>query len=112
MVIDYGSIVDVPGVRVGHADDRSAETGCTVVLFDAFDDSGAVCGVDVRGSAPGTRETDALGPTATVQRVHAVVLCGAARSVSMRPPASQARSKRPASASRSVPGGCRSCRPR
>jgi L-aminopeptidase/D-esterase-like protein len=76
MVTEYGSIVDVPGVKVGHADDPAAETGCTVVLFDAFDDAAAVCGVDVRGSAPGTRETDVLGATATVQRVHAVVLCG------------------------------------
>jgi L-aminopeptidase/D-esterase-like protein len=68
-----GSIVDVPGVRVGHAHDLSARTGCTVVTFD---DAGAVCGVDVRGSAPGTRETDLLSPTAHVGAVHAIVLCG------------------------------------
>jgi L-aminopeptidase/D-esterase-like protein len=68
-----GSIVDVPGVRVGHAHDSDARTGCTVVLFD---DAGAVCGVDVRGSAPGTRETDLLAPTAHVEGVHAVLLAG------------------------------------
>jgi len=67
------SIVDVPGVRVGHAHDLNAATGCTVVTFGTL---GAVCGVDVRGSAPGTRETDALAPTAHVEVVHAIVLTG------------------------------------
>jgi len=66
------SIVDVPGVRVGHFTDREAATGCTVVLFD----EPAVGGVDVRGAAPGTRETDLLRPGALVERIHAVLLCG------------------------------------
>lgn len=68
-----GSIVDVHGVRVGHAWDSVARTGCTVVAFEA---DGAVCGVDVRGGAPGTRETDALSPYGRVERVHAILLTG------------------------------------
>ncbi len=68
-----GSIVDVGGVTVGHAQDARALTGCTVIAFGA---AGAVCGVDVRGSAPGTRETDVLAPTAHVQVVHAIVFAG------------------------------------
>jgi L-aminopeptidase/D-esterase-like protein len=67
-----GSIVDVPGIAVGHAHDLAARTGCTVVLPE----HGAVCGVDVRGSAPGTRETDVLAPTAHVEAVHGLVLSG------------------------------------
>jgi L-aminopeptidase/D-esterase-like protein len=67
-----GSITDIPGVRVGHWTDREAVTGCTVVLVDG----GAVGGVDVRGSAPGTRETDLLRPGSLVERVHAVLLTG------------------------------------
>src|SRR5581483_7865449 len=51
---------------------REAATGCTVVLFD----EPAVGGVDVRGAAPGTRETDLLRPGALVERIHAVLLCG------------------------------------
>ena len=66
------AITDVPGVQVGHAQDAEAMTGCTVVL--AVD--GAVGGVDVRGGAPGTRETDLLAPTAEVAVVHAITLCG------------------------------------
>lgn len=66
------SISDVPGVLVGHAHDEAALTGVTVVLPPA----GTVGGVDVRGGAPGTRETDLLQPTATVQEVHALALCG------------------------------------
>ena len=68
----HGSIVDVPGVKVGHAADALKQTGCSVVLFEA----GAVCGVDVRGAAPGTRETDLLNPTNLIDKVHAVVLSG------------------------------------
>lgn len=64
---------DVAGVRVGHWSDRRLRTGCTVVLLPP---EGAVGGCDVRGSAPGTRETDLLHPGKTVQRVHAVCLCG------------------------------------
>ena len=67
-----GSITDVPGIRVGHWTDRRAITGCTVVLPDAP----AVAGVDVRGGAPGTRETDLLRPGNLVQHVHAIVLAG------------------------------------
>ena len=67
-----GTIVDVPGISVGHAD-IDGRTGCTVVLCGP---QGAVAGVDVRGSAPGTRETDALDPVNVVERVHAVVLSG------------------------------------
>lgn len=66
------SITDVPGILVGHADDQAALTGVTVV--QALD--GAVAGVDVRGGAPGTRETDLLDPAMLVQHVHAIALCG------------------------------------
>lgn len=67
-----GSITDVPGIRVGHAENMEALTGCTVVLAE----EGMVCGVDVRGSAPGTRETDLLAPVNAVEEVHAIVLTG------------------------------------
>ncbi len=67
-----GAITDVAGLRVGHFTDTRRPTGCTVVLADG----GAVCGVDVRGAAPGTRETDLLDPVNTIDRVHAVVLAG------------------------------------
>jgi L-aminopeptidase/D-esterase-like protein len=66
------SITDVPGILVGHAHDLEALTGCTVVLTT----EGAVGGVDVRGGAPGTRETNLLAPTAMVNAVHAITLCG------------------------------------
>ncbi len=69
---DAGSITDVPGIEVGSAEDQQALTGCTVVLAR----KGAVGGVEVRGSAPGTRETDLLKPTNLVEKVHAVVLAG------------------------------------
>ncbi|MGE5249443.1 MAG: P1 family peptidase [Bacteroidota bacterium] len=67
-----GSITDVPGVEVGNAQNESALTGCTVVLVR----KGAVGGVEVRGSAPGTRETDLLNPINLVNKVHAVLLAG------------------------------------
>jgi L-aminopeptidase/D-esterase-like protein len=67
-----GSIVDVPGVKVGQVSDEKALTGCTVVVLE----KGSACGVDVRGSAPGTRETDLLNPINSVQEVNAVVLTG------------------------------------
>jgi L-aminopeptidase/D-esterase-like protein len=67
------TIRDVPGIRVGHWTDAGAATGCTVVLPS---DTGAVAGVDVRGSAPGTRETDLLRPTALVERINAICLAG------------------------------------
>jgi L-aminopeptidase/D-esterase-like protein len=66
------AITDVPGIRVGHAHDAEALTGCTVVLCE----EGAVGGVDQRGGAPGTRETDPLRPMHLVQKAHAVVLAG------------------------------------
>ena len=66
------SITDVPGIEVGHAQDDDALTGCTVVLCR----KGATGGVDVRGGAPGTRETDLLDPVNLVENVHAVLLAG------------------------------------
>jgi L-aminopeptidase/D-esterase-like protein len=65
-------ITDVPGIEVGHETNLDALTGCTVVMCRR----GAVGGVDVRGSAPGTRETDLLNPVNLVEKVHAVVLAG------------------------------------
>lgn len=67
-----GDLTDIAGLRVGHAGDPDARTGCTVVLAEA----GAVAGCDVRGSAPGTRETDLLAPGRLVDRVHAILLAG------------------------------------
>jgi L-aminopeptidase/D-esterase-like protein len=67
------SLRDVPGLRIGHWTDPTRLTGCTVILAP---DHGAVAGVDVRGSAPGTRETDLLRPTALVERIHAICLAG------------------------------------
>jgi L-aminopeptidase/D-esterase-like protein len=66
------TITDVPGIEVGQAQDDEALTGCTVVMCR----KGAVGGVDVRGSAPGTRETDLLNPINLVEKVHAVLLSG------------------------------------
>lgn len=66
------AITDVRGIEVGHAQDDDALTGCTVILCR----KGAVAGVDVRGSAPGTRETDLLDPVNLVEKVHAIVLSG------------------------------------
>jgi L-aminopeptidase/D-esterase-like protein len=66
------TITDIPGIEVGQAQDSEALTGCTVVLCR----KGAVAGVDVRGSAPGTRETDLLNPVNLVEKAHAVVLAG------------------------------------
>lgn len=68
-------LTDVAGIRVGHhtAAGDGALTGATVVLAP---DGGFTAGVDVRGGAPGTRETDLLHPTASVQRVHAILLTG------------------------------------
>ena len=67
-----GSITDVLGIKVGHDQDLSALTGCSVVLCE----SGAIAGVDQRGGAPGTRETDLLRPMHLVEKVHAIVLAG------------------------------------
>ncbi len=62
----------IEGVRVGHAQDEAGLTGCTVILLPP----GAKGGVEVRGGAPGTRETDLLNPVNLVEEVHAFVLCG------------------------------------
>ena len=69
-----GTIVDVPGIKVGQMQDLKAMTGCTVVVLE----EGSPCGVDVRGSAPGTRETDLLNPINMVEKVNAIVLTGGA----------------------------------
>ena len=66
------AITDIAGIEVGQAQDDEALTGCTVILCR----KGAVAGVDVRGGAPGTRETDLLNPVNLVEKVHAVVLAG------------------------------------
>jgi L-aminopeptidase/D-esterase-like protein len=67
-----GAITDVGGLRVGHHTDARRPTGCTVLLCP----QGAACGVDVRGAAPGTRETDLLRPDNLVEHVHALLLTG------------------------------------
>ena len=67
-----GSLTDVRGLSVGHFTDTRRPTGCTVVLTP----EGAVAGVDVRGAAPGTRETELLSPLNAVEKVHAVLLSG------------------------------------
>jgi L-aminopeptidase/D-esterase-like protein len=70
--IPNAGLTAVPGLKVGHHTLPERPTGCTVVVAEA----GAVAGVDVRGGAPGTRETDLLDPVNTVDRVHAIVLSG------------------------------------
>ncbi len=67
-----GSITRVGGIEVGHFTDARRPTGCTVIMAR----EGAVAGVDVRGAAPGTRETDLLHPSNLVDKVHAIVLAG------------------------------------
>jgi L-aminopeptidase/D-esterase-like protein len=71
-LVMYSSITDVSGVKVGHYTDKKAATGCTVILCE----QGAVAGVDVSGSSPGTRETDLLQPGNSVEMVQAIVLSG------------------------------------
>ncbi|WP_296442942.1 P1 family peptidase [Rhodoferax sp. UBA5149] len=66
------TITDVAGIEVGHFTDTRRPTGCTVIIAR----EGAVAGVDVRGAAPGTRETDLLHPSNLVDRVHAIMLAG------------------------------------
>ena len=65
-------ITDVPGVMVGNADDANLASGVTVIVFE----EPAVASADVRGGAPGTRETDLLRPDETIERVDAIVLSG------------------------------------
>jgi L-aminopeptidase/D-esterase-like protein len=68
----YDGVTDISGIKVGHYTDKKAATGCTVILCE----QGAVAGVDVSGSSPGTRETDLLRPGNLVEKVQAVVLSG------------------------------------
>ena len=68
----HDDITDIPGIRVGHDTNLEAATGCTVILCDTV----AVGGVDVRGGAPATRETELLHPLNLVEQVDAVVLTG------------------------------------
>lgn len=68
----FNNILDVKGIKVGQVEDKEGLTGCTVIICE----DGGVCGVDVRGSAPGTRETDLLDPINMVQKIHAIVLSG------------------------------------
>ena len=67
-----GYITDVEGLKVGHEQSEEGMTGCTVIICD----EGATGGVDVRGSAPGTRETDLFKPDKMVDEVHGIVLSG------------------------------------
>lgn len=65
-------LTDIPGIRVGHASDLEALTGCTVILCEG----GAVAGADVRGSATGTEEFQVMNPLHVTEHVHAIVLAG------------------------------------
>lgn len=67
-----GYITDVEGIKVGHKENLEAMTGCTVIIAE----DGATGGIDVRGSAPGTRETDLFQDKKTVDKVHSIVLAG------------------------------------
>jgi L-aminopeptidase/D-esterase-like protein len=71
-IIMHDDITDIPGIRIGHDTNLEAGTGCTAILCD----QPAVGGVDVRGGAPATRETDLLHPMHMVNAVHAIVLTG------------------------------------
>ncbi|QAT51092.1 peptidase S58 family protein [Caproiciproducens sp. NJN-50] len=66
------NFTDIGGLKVGHAQNFDAATGCTVVICE----EGAVAGVDARGGSPGTRETDALDPVNLRKSIHAVLLAG------------------------------------
>jgi L-aminopeptidase/D-esterase-like protein len=69
----HNAITDVDGIRVGHDTDAENATGCTVILCPP---AGAIAGVDARGPAPATRETDLLRPAHLVERAHAILLTG------------------------------------
>ena len=71
-MLENATLADLPAFRCAHAQNTQAGTGCTVIVAP----EGAVCGVDVRGGGPATRETDLLKPENMVQLVHAVVLSG------------------------------------
>jgi len=64
--------MEIEAIKVGHAQDLEAATGCTVIISE----EGATVGVDVRGGAPGTRETDLLNPVNLVHKAHAILLAG------------------------------------
>lgn len=66
------TITTIDGIQLGHATNKSAKTGCTVILCP----TGTTAGVDVRGAAPGTRETEAIRPGRLIQEVHAILLTG------------------------------------
>lgn len=72
MPFELASLSDLPAFGIGHAHDRKHATGCTAIVAP----EGAVCGVDVRGGGPATRETDLLKPENMVELVHAVMLSG------------------------------------
>jgi L-aminopeptidase/D-esterase-like protein len=65
-------LTDIPGIRVGHVSDFDAVTGCTAILCE----QGAVCGVDIRGSATGTQEIETLRPGHVTDRIHGIALAG------------------------------------
>jgi len=65
-------ITDINGIEVGHSTHSTEKTGCTVILCK----KGAVAGIDIRGSAPGTRETELLRPGFMVRKIHAILLTG------------------------------------
>ena len=66
------AFTDIDDIKVGHAHNIDAGTGCTVVISE----NGATAGIDVRGGAPGTRESDLLNPVNLVEKIHAIVLSG------------------------------------
>lgn len=72
MTVLHNLITDVEGIKVGHQQDMDVLTGCTVILAE----KGAVGGVDQRGGAPGTRETDLLHPMHMIDKVHGILLTG------------------------------------
>lgn len=72
MSMASNTLTDIPGLKVGHATDLVRATGTTAIIFD----EPATCAVDVRGGAPGSRDTELLRPDKTVQTVDAVVLSG------------------------------------
>ena len=72
MQLTNHTLTAIEGIQVGHATDMNAKTGCTVILSP----EGATPGVDVRGAAPGTRETESIRPGRLIQKAHAVLLTG------------------------------------
>ena len=70
--MEYISIKQMSGFRIGSWEDTAGGTGCTVIICR----DGAPCGIDVRGGGPASRETELLKPTAAADKIHAVALCG------------------------------------